>query len=206
MSSNQLPQLETEEHPPLELLRQYQAHTLPDHLHHQIERHLLSCDLCSDLVEGMTVTPPRRVQKAVKETRGRLKKLIQAKKRKKRTFLLPVWQTAAVIIVVLLCIAFAFYQQYQIQNLKKRPGTTHAAAQAIQVSGHVVNPLGEAVAGALVLSGNQDSLGVTDAGGGFHVTLPAGNTSLLIQHPRFTVQEVPVDTSAFPLQITLTYE
>ena len=51
------------DHPSVELLEQYHGGTLPNALHHQLERHLLDCDLCSDArrLRLLPATrPPRR--------------------------------------------------------------------------------------------------------------------------------------------------
>jgi len=199
MSSNHLPQLGNGEHPALELLRQYHTGTLPEHLHHQLERHLLSCPLCSDLVDGMEVLPPPRVRKAVKETRHRLKDLIAAKKRKKRLFLLPVWQTVTVLLVVMLCIGFAFYQQYQLQQ----KGRVSNATLVKELTGKVVSPSGEGVAGVTIQLQGQGSKTITDGEGNFTLSVPTQTGYLTVSHPDFQTLEFTLDTVASPLVVTL---
>ncbi|MGV3538734.1 MAG: carboxypeptidase regulatory-like domain-containing protein [Rufibacter sp.] len=203
MSSNHLPQLETGEHPPLELLRQYHSGTLPEHLHHQLERHLLSCPLCSDLVDGLEVLPPPRIRKAVKETRGRLKDLIAAKKRKKRLFLLPVWQTVTVLLVVLLCIGFAFYQQYQLQQKSRSSTQQPTSSLARELTGKVVSSSGESVAGATIQLKGQNSQALSDREGNFRIEIPLNGAKFIISHPDFQTVEIATDSVSSPLMITL---
>lgn len=111
----------TGEHPPLELLKQYHQGTLPSPLRHPLEQHLHSCELCTDMLDGLTMAPPLHIKRAVKETRSRIKNLVKTKNRKQRKFLLPVWQLVAVILVILLALGMMVYYFYHTQPAHKSP-------------------------------------------------------------------------------------
>lgn len=101
-----------EGHPSLEVLRGYQSERLSPEQTHQVERHLVSCELCSDLVEGMEMAQATKVYKAVKETRGRVQHYLAKKKRKRRFFVWSAWQTAAILLILLFCLALMVYHFY----------------------------------------------------------------------------------------------
>jgi anti-sigma factor RsiW len=119
-----------EGHPSLEVLRRYQSERLTPEQTHQVERHLVSCELCSDLVEGMQMAQATKVYTAVKETRGRVKNYLAKKKRKPKFFVWSAWQTAAILLILLFCLALMVYHFYFAptapgkQNSPQKPQTS----------------------------------------------------------------------------------
>ncbi len=126
----------------MELLRAYQTNTLPPKTRQRVQAHLLTCELCADVAEGMSLSHPAHVRAAVRETRGHLKQLLSQKKRKRRNFQLPIWQTVAVIFVLLFALAFVLFQQFSIPKKKKPqpkpPVTAPALEKAVDLGENTV--------------------------------------------------------------------
>ncbi|MCX2740966.1 TonB family protein [Pontibacter anaerobius] len=101
------------DHPSLELLRQYQQGDLPAALHHQLERHLLGCALCADVLEGMEVSDAGQTKAAVTDINQRIQ--AQAQQRKEKAA--PVyWQSAAAILILVASAMLVLYYNYQKQQ------------------------------------------------------------------------------------------
>lgn len=129
-----------EEHPPLELLRQYQEDLLSADASHLIERHLLSCDICTDVVEGLVLSDQEQIKAAVHDINARLSKKLQQKRKKKAapTFLWADWRMAAAILVLVCSIALIYFyqvsllqgQQAEEANISKSEANPEAASAA----------------------------------------------------------------------------
>ncbi|RDV12010.1 hypothetical protein DXT99_23050 [Pontibacter diazotrophicus] len=101
-------------HPPMELLRQYHEDALPPNLSHLVERHLVECDLCADVLEGMALSNAESTKAAV----GDLNQRIAAKlKQERKQTAVPAWQMAAAVLL-LLCTAFVviYYNYSKLQQ------------------------------------------------------------------------------------------
>lgn len=101
-----------DDHPSLEQLRQYQEDLLPPAVQHQLERHLLDCDLCTDVLEGMAVTEPSKTAATVQRINKRIAARAQKKKRKPLPLYLTDWRVAAAILLVLCSTLLVFYYNY----------------------------------------------------------------------------------------------
>ncbi|AKQ45087.1 hypothetical protein TH63_04665 [Rufibacter radiotolerans] len=176
----------------MEMLRQYQAGALPPDLRHQVERHLLSCELCSDMVEGMAIARPARVRLAVRETHGRLKHLLAQKKRKRKVFQWPIWQTAAVLLVLAFAIAEVIYHHYFAQPSGHFTQNTQPAANSSQLTGVVTDAAGQKLEGATVQVEESSSRVTTGPGGQFTLDLPAEGATLVITSPGFQPKKITV--------------
>ncbi len=123
-----------EEHPPLELLRQYQEEMLPADVSHLIERHMLSCAICADIVEGLVLTDHEKTRLAVHDIQGRLHKKLQQKRKKKTTpkFLWADWRMAAAILVLVCSIALVYFYQVSLLNRQQQEAVKTAAAEGEQ--------------------------------------------------------------------------
>jgi hypothetical protein len=206
MSRNNLPaEWGLEEHPPMETLRQYQAGTLPPDLRHQVERHLLSCELCSDMVEGMAIARPARVRLAVRETHGRLKHLLAQKKRKRKVFQWPIWQTAAVLLVLAFAIAEVIYHHYFARpgHFTENTQQVSPASSDQQVTGIVTDENAGPLEGVKVQVRGADSVFLTTGTGQFKLDVPPTGADLLFSKPGFQPKKITVKPSATPLSITL---
>ncbi|ALJ00104.1 carboxypeptidase-like regulatory domain-containing protein [Rufibacter tibetensis] len=195
---------ETEEHPSLEVLRQYQSGELPAPQSHQLERHLASCEMCSDLLGGMALSQPARVQRAVRETRGRLKNLLAQKKRKRKVFQWPVWQTAAVLLVLLFAIAEVVYHHYFNKPASHTTEETTYHQATWRFVGHVANATGKSLPEATVKVKGTDLQTKTDQRGEFMLNIPAKDSVLIVSHFGYKEKEVIVSTSNNHVRIVLT--
>src|SRR5919112_1119179 len=61
----------------LEQLRLYQEENLSAPARHQVEKHLLDCELCADVLAGMLASNRAQTQAAVSQLKKRLKNKIQ---------------------------------------------------------------------------------------------------------------------------------
>ncbi|WP_181307063.1 carboxypeptidase-like regulatory domain-containing protein [Rufibacter sp. XAAS-G3-1] len=207
MSRNNHPDhWDAQEHPSLDMLRQYQSGELPAPLRHPLEQHLVSCELCSDLLEGMTLAQPARVKSAVRETRGRLKNLLAQKKRKRKTFLWPIWQTAAVLLVLLFAVAEVVYHHYFATPEKTATEQTQPtpAETTWRLGGHVVDTAGKAVPRAIIKVKGMGTETMTNSQGEFLLYLPKKHLVLIVSHQDYKAQEVAVSPSNNSVGVILT--
>ncbi|MFC6998904.1 energy transducer TonB [Rufibacter roseus] len=114
-----------EDHPPLGLLRQYQTGALSPEAEHKVERHLLSCEMCSDVAEGMALSSPEVTQAAVTDIKSRLQARL-AEQKKRATPLWFDWRAAAAILVLLCSLGVVVYQQYSQHRLNDTLATETA--------------------------------------------------------------------------------
>ncbi|GGG26421.1 carboxypeptidase-like regulatory domain-containing protein [Pontibacter amylolyticus] len=114
------------DHPSVELLEQYHGGTLPEALHHQLERHLLDCDLCSDALEGLEVSDATTTDRDLRD----INSLIATKSRQRKNLYLTDWKVAAAVVLVLLSSVAVFYYNYQ--EVREQQGIAAQQDQAIQ--------------------------------------------------------------------------
>ncbi|OKL38728.1 TonB family protein [Pontibacter flavimaris] len=101
------------DHPSLELLRQYQHGDLPPALHHQLERHLLGCSLCADVLEGMAAADVKQTSVAVADINHRISARV---KQGKKRVLPGYWQRAAAILILATSAILVLYYNYTSQQ------------------------------------------------------------------------------------------
>ncbi|MBF8964516.1 TonB family protein [Pontibacter sp. FD36] len=118
------------DHPSVELLEQYQEGTLPEALHHQLERHLLDCDLCSDVLEGLAVSDAAQTESHVRDINRRIAAKSRRQKRKPVPLYLTDWKVAAAVAMVLLSTIVVFYYNYQ--QVSEQQGIAAQQEKAIQ--------------------------------------------------------------------------
>ncbi|TXK48900.1 TonB family protein [Pontibacter qinzhouensis] len=131
------------EHPTLEELRQYQENTLPSAESLEVEQHLLTCDICTDVVDGMVLADRATTRNAVHSINFRLQNLKQPKK-KRRLPAMPLldWRAAAAIVALLCSLALVIYYQYT-QFTKERPPAVTVANKPTELSPAAPAPLSE---------------------------------------------------------------
>lgn len=110
-------------HPTLELLRQYQEGLLSPALSHQLERHLLDCELCADIVEGMALSDSNQTIVAVTDIKERL---ADKKEKRRAAVWYADWRAVAAVFVLLCSAVLVVYYQYT--NLQA-PSETIAVEQ-----------------------------------------------------------------------------
>ncbi|PKV62435.1 energy transducer TonB [Pontibacter ramchanderi] len=114
------------DHPSEELLEQYHGGTLPEALHHQLERHLLDCDLCSDALEGLEVSDAATTDRDLRD----INRHIAAKSQQRRNLYLTDWKVVAAVMLVLLSSVAVFYYNYE--QVREQQGIAAQQDQAIQ--------------------------------------------------------------------------
>ncbi|MEJ8757005.1 TonB family protein [Pontibacter sp. H259] len=105
-------------HPTLELLRQYREGLLSPALSHQLERHLLDCELCADIAEGMALSDATQTKAAVADINQRL---TIAKEKRRAAAWYADWRAVAAVFVLLCSAVMVFYYQYT--SLQTAPET-----------------------------------------------------------------------------------
>jgi len=121
-------------HPTLELLRQYQEGLLSPALNHQLERHLLDCELCADIVEGMALSDATQTKAAVADISQRL---TIAKEKRRAAAWYSDWRAVAAVFVLLCSAVMVIYYQYT--NLQTTPETI-AVEQPETIESHKTEP------------------------------------------------------------------
>lgn len=111
------------EHPSLEMLRQYQQGSLPANLQHPLERHVLGCGLCADVLEGMELSDERRTKAAVASIKQRIRAKLEPGQRKA----VPYWQVAAAILVLVCSAVLVLY--YNLPKEQPQPSLAKAETQ-----------------------------------------------------------------------------
>jgi TonB family protein len=123
MKTDRLPTDPAAHHVPLERLRRYQADALSAAERHQVEKHLLDCELCADILEGLAASPAPVTRRAVQDINTRLAATL-GRKRKARSFYndRKNWSVAAAILIFVLSGVVVFY--YNLTNVKRAEKTT----------------------------------------------------------------------------------
>ncbi|PSR55109.1 hypothetical protein AHMF7605_17160 [Adhaeribacter arboris] len=111
----------------LEQLRLYQEENLSAPARHQVEKHLLDCDLCADVLAGMAVSNRTQTQAAVSQLNQRLKSKIQSESRLKvRPLYGPTLRIAAGFLILL--VSFGLFRYLQ------QPTTTVTSEKTVAQS------------------------------------------------------------------------
>lgn len=111
------------EHPSLEMLRQYQQGSLPANLQHPLERHVLGCALCADVLEGMELSDERRTRAVVASIKQRIRAKLEPGQRKA----VPYWQVAAAILVLVCSAVLVLY--YNLPKEQPQPSLAKTETQ-----------------------------------------------------------------------------
>lgn len=101
-----------EDHPSVEFLRQHEEGTLPQELEHQLERHLIDCELCTDVVEGIALTDRQRTRSNVYKIGQRIKARIRKNRKKSIMYGLSDWRVVVAIILVFCLLALLIFFYY----------------------------------------------------------------------------------------------
>jgi TonB family protein len=119
-----------QDHLSLAVLRRYQEGLLPAPEEHRVERHLLDCDLCADILAGMEQQSSRQTGLAVQEIHQRL----AAARGRKKGVLIPLFSqrnlAVAATMLLLLCSAglVFFYNLEKVKQATEVPVATHKPA------------------------------------------------------------------------------
>ena len=110
-----------DQHPSVELLRQHEEGTLPNELNHELESHLLDCELCTDIADGLVLTNRTRTRSNVYKISKRIQNRIR--KQRKRTIMhgLSDWRVL-VALLMLFCLLGLFIFFHYINTLPSKQG------------------------------------------------------------------------------------
>jgi hypothetical protein len=115
-----------EEHPSTELLRQYEEGTLPPATNHELERHLLDCEMCEDILTGMSLSDRGRTRQA----RSRIWQLVHTrlrrKKRRKPLHGLTDWRVALGLLMMFSSLGLILFYQYTRTEALRKASTQTA--------------------------------------------------------------------------------
>ncbi|QNF32727.1 TonB family protein [Adhaeribacter swui] len=105
--------LPTDGHPSLEQLRLYQQEEeLSARSRHQVEKHLLDCELCSDILAGMALSNQAQTQAALNQISKRVNNRVQQESTKKvRPMYGPMLGIAATLVILLVSVGLFRYLQ-----------------------------------------------------------------------------------------------
>lgn len=127
---NQIAPWGAEDHPSVELLRQHEEGVLPADVEHQLERHLLDCDLCTDVLEGITLTDRTRTRSNVYTIGQRIKNRLR--KQRKRTIMhgLSDWRVVIAILMLFILLGLLIFFQY-MRSLPSQQDAPPAQEQVV---------------------------------------------------------------------------
>lgn len=131
MKRNNSPIASGQDHLPLDLLRRYQQGALPGLEEHRVERHLLDCELCSDVLAGMERQSAGQTAAAVQEINRR----VAAAEQRSGAKVIPLFSrrnlAAAAALLLLLCSGtlVLLYNLQQVRHQQKPLAGTPAGQQ-----------------------------------------------------------------------------
>jgi len=102
----------SEEHPSIELLRQHEEGTLPKEMEHELEKHLLDCELCTDVLEGIALTDRQRTRGNVYKISQRIRTRIRKNRKKTIMHGLSDWRVVVAIVLLFCLLALLVFFYY----------------------------------------------------------------------------------------------
>lgn len=134
---NEIAKWETEGHPSVELLRQHEEGTLPAALEHQLERHLLDCELCTDMLDGIALTDRTRTRSNVYKISQRIKTRIRKQRKKTIMHGLSDWRVVVAIIMLFCLLGLLVFFYYirampPVQDPETAPEQIDSPIQKVQ--------------------------------------------------------------------------
>ncbi|MHC2990310.1 TonB-dependent receptor [Pontibacter sp. HJ8] len=119
-------------HPSTELLRQYEEGILSSALSNELERHLMDCELCEDVLTGMTLVDRTRTQQA----KSRILQRIRTRLRRQRKSSLALnvladWRVAVAILMMFCSLGLLLFYHYTTTIAEQKSG--HSALKSGQI-------------------------------------------------------------------------
>lgn len=162
-----------EEHPSTELLRQYEEGVLPPDTNYDLERHLLDCEMCADILSGMSLSDRRRTQQVRNRLWQRIRTRLRRKHRARALHGLADWRVALGVLMMFCSLALLLFYHYS-RTLEQE----HATVQA----GEVLPPTPEELLARTIDAALVLDIPAPPANPG-HI-LPAAKTALPLQDRR----------------------
>lgn len=102
-----------DEHPTTELLRQYEEGRLPAATNYELERHLLDCELCEDMLSGMALADRNRTRQARERIWQRIRTRLRRNRRKTRALHgLGDWRVALGLLMMFISLGLLLFYHY----------------------------------------------------------------------------------------------
>lgn len=108
----QLSEWGLEEHPSTELLRQYEEGTLPPATNYELERHLLDCEMCEDILTGMSLSDRSRTRQARYRIWQRIRTRLRRKHRARALHGLADWRVALGVLMMFSSLGLILFYHY----------------------------------------------------------------------------------------------
>ncbi|WP_299700249.1 carboxypeptidase-like regulatory domain-containing protein [uncultured Pontibacter sp.] len=101
-----------EEHPSTELLRQYEEGVLPPASNYDVERHLLDCEMCEDILSGMALSDRGRTKQARNRIWQRIRTRLRRKHRPRALHGLADWRVALGVLMMFSSLGLLLFYHY----------------------------------------------------------------------------------------------
>lgn len=102
-----------EQHPSTETLRQYEEGILSSALSNELERHLMDCEMCEDILSGMALADRNRTQQAKNRILQRIKaRLRKNRRRPKALHGLGDWRVAVAVLMMFVSLGLLLFYHY----------------------------------------------------------------------------------------------
>ena len=120
---------EAKPHLSVDELYQYLEGKLPLAASHEVEQHLLDCDLCTDALDGLAQVPQAEAEHAVFDINRHLKK--RTSRPKKNSVLQDVKNWGLIAAILFLLIFSSLVVWYQVNQTKTSPQRPAAPAKTV---------------------------------------------------------------------------
>ena len=101
-----------EEHPSTELLRQYEEGSLPPATNYELEKHLLDCEMCEDILTGMALSDRGRTRQARYRIWQRIRNRLRRKRRPRALHGLADWRVALGVLMMFCSLGLILFYHY----------------------------------------------------------------------------------------------
>ncbi|MDX5418903.1 MAG: carboxypeptidase-like regulatory domain-containing protein [Hymenobacteraceae bacterium] len=102
-----------EHHPSTETLRQYEEGILSSALSNELERHLMDCEMCEDILSGMALADRNRTQQAKNRILQRIKTRLRKNRRRPKTLHgLADWRVAVAVLLMFTSLGLLLFYHY----------------------------------------------------------------------------------------------
>lgn len=115
-----------EEHPSTELLRQYEEGSLPPATNYEIEKHLLDCEMCEDILTGMSLADRDRTNQARYRIWQRVRTRLRRKHRPRTILSLADWRVAVGVLMMFSSLGLILFYAYT-RTASQEKAAIHAA-------------------------------------------------------------------------------
>ncbi|MCP2044390.1 carboxypeptidase-like regulatory domain-containing protein [Pontibacter sp. HSC-36F09] len=115
-----------EEHPSTELLRQYEEGSLPPATNYELEKHLLDCEMCEDILTGMSLADRDRTNQARYRIWQRVRTRLRRKHRPRTILSLADWRVALGVLMMFSSLGLILFYAYT-RTSDQEKAAIHAA-------------------------------------------------------------------------------